>query len=60
MRVRHYLVITKQMYDDEEGLKSGQEVSLWVSIQVNRVYSPVEAELETHTPTTYLRKDYKH
>ena len=52
LRVRHYPVITKRVYNDEEGLMSGQEVSLWVSIQVNGVHSPVQAELETHTPTT--------
>lgn len=27
MRVRHYPVITKQVHNDEEGLRSGQEVS---------------------------------
>ena len=57
MRVRHYPVITRQAYIEEEGLRLGQQVSLWVSIQMNGVHSPTGAELETHTPTTRLRRD---
>lgn len=53
MRVRYDPVTTTQMHSDEEGLRSGQEVSLWV----NGVHSPAQAELETHTPTTSLRRD---
>lgn len=31
MRVRQDSVITKQLCNDEEGLRSGEEVSAWVS-----------------------------